>query len=250
MLTVFINPAAVQKAVDALAAALASAQAALHASVSATVALGAAPPAGGGSVALQDPAFEGYGDLRRLFSLSGAVQGPLERELARQFRLTAAVRNTPGAGEVVGPGSPALQPCRASIAVPAVRSVRILLTPQGAAFENPKPTTLDVAASQFDAPARLCVSTAFGENRTVVLAFDPFGRTTKLTWSADARLANAVGAAATSAPDAAALITDVRGARLARDKDDTARLAAENALRIARTCRAALDAGAVVCPSK
>jgi hypothetical protein len=93
----------------------------------------------------------------------------------------------------------------------------------------------------------LCLSAAYGENRTVKLKYDKFGQVNSFDWSSDATAATATSAIAGSAQDAATLVKSIHDRDLTADKSELDRLTTEQALKKARACQDALDAGGT-CP--
>lgn len=94
----------------------------------------------------------------------------------------------------------------------------------------------------------LCLSAAFGENRTVKMTYTKFGQVKSFDWSSDATDANVANALAGAAPDAASFVKSVHDRDLIADKAELDRLTTEKALKAARACKVAMDAGATSCP--
>jgi len=160
---------------------------------------------------------------------------------------TSAVARSPNVSEA------GLNDCSVWMYVPQASPLSVLLKPNGPMFDKtiltkPEALTFPLVAAQLNGPAKLCLSAGFGENRTIALKFDKFGRTTEFTWSADARSANVANALAGAAPDIKSTISTVQGASLASDKVALDKLTTAEALRKARACAALIEQGAASCP--
>jgi hypothetical protein len=145
-----------------------------------------------------------------------------------------------------------LATCEQWMLIPPARPVKVVLVPSGeivvGALETGEKTiAATVPAAQLGDAAKLYLSATFGENRTVGLKFDKFGRRTEFVWSAEATAANATSALTGVAADASKIVTTLEGRSLAADKLELNRLTTEQNLRKARACQALLDAGATSC---
>jgi hypothetical protein len=137
--------------------------------------------------------------------------------------------------------------CGLSLSVPQTRVVRVDLKSNIPTFVELK-AKADLAISQWNDPAQLCLDVGFGESRSVSLAFDKFGQTKELSWATEARAANVAGALAGIAPDAVALRTALQGpSALADQKAEIDELETQQKLNKLRACRAILDAGGFNC---
>lgn len=138
--------------------------------------------------------------------------------------------------------------CEQAIVLPNAQPVTLMLTPRGSRFKaNQKAVSKAFYASQFAQNRELCITAGFGENRTVALKLDKFGRTTEFDWTSDARAANITSALSGAAPDVASTYKTLHDWGLAKKKSELDELATEQSLRKARLCQATLDAGGTSC---
>lgn len=167
------------------------------------------------------------------------------------FTVTASLkRDAPPSNALSNVSDNSLKACRQSILLPNAGTSTITATPTGSIFKTRKVETVSksLPTSQLYPDRTLCLSTRFGENRTVSLKLDKFGRVTEFMWVSDAQLANITAAVAGVAPDASATYEGIRDIGVARDKAELTRLQTEQSLRKARQCQAILDAGGTQCP--
>ena len=141
--------------------------------------------------------------------------------------------------------------CSLWVNVPAPLPVTLVVTPQGHLFgdapNDGRATVQPVMAAQLSDPATVCLSAAFGENRSVGLKFDKFGTTTEMAWASDARGGNIAAAIGGSAGDAFGIATTLRGSSLADEKRQLDVLQTSQGLRKAQACQELLDQGATKC---
>ncbi|MDB5576622.1 MAG: hypothetical protein JWR80_1798 [Bradyrhizobium sp.] len=171
------------------------------------------------------------------------------------FANLTEVAMTPAVARAPGKSDASLNDCSVWMYVPQASPLRVALKPNGPMFDKnilakPDALTFPFVAAQLNGPAKLCLSVGFGENRTIALKFDKFGRTTEFTWNSDARAANVANALAGAAPDIKSAISTVQGASLASDKVALDKLTTAEALRKARACAALIEQGAASCPKE
>lgn len=155
------------------------------------------------------------------------------------------------AGDALSSGNPhGTRDCTMSMKVPSQDRMRFEVLPTGVMITpvHPGENIEAVIPTSMPAGEPLCLSTVFGENRTVGLKFDKFGQVQEFSWSSDATAANVTSAMAGSMPDATGLLKSLHDRDLAADKAELDRLITEQSLRKARACQVALDAGATSCP--
>jgi hypothetical protein len=246
--------AAAQKQVDALAAMVATAQAALHQDVTATIKL---EEVGADEQHPYVVAFD-RAALSQLFDaayfnphMKKNTPPGMNDDSIKLLEVDASiVWPVTSSDSVEGEKPSPPNACSQSIVLPAAKALKLVLTPKGSLINGK--TNHEVSqimyASQLGTNRTLCISAGFGENRTVGLKFDKFGRATEFSWSADARAANITSALAGAAPDASTVATKVRDLDLTREKSDLDKLTTGNSLQMARQCQAILDAGGTTCP--
>ena len=143
-----------------------------------------------------------------------------------------------------------LRACGLKMWVPTSIAVNITVTGTGRAFGGAigkleKSQRLPV--SQWSDPADLCLDAGFGEDRTVNLSFDRFGRTTSLTWSSEASGETISGAVAGMAPDIASIAGTLHPTTVAQQKAEIEALQTQQQVNQLRACKAILDAGGYDC---
>ncbi|MGK2908713.1 MAG: hypothetical protein ACSLE1_02770 [Sphingobium sp.] len=247
------DPEGDQKKINAFAALLAAAKGALHADLTGIVKIDATMSGAAQAKTVEfdwKPAAE---------LLETAYVGPgnkptvagVDDKGAAAFQVTAFYTALADPSSALGGESrTSSEPCKQWVTVPASQYVKLTLLRPGTivkgTIETP-PIEQTIPVSQLASDAQLCLSAAFGENRTVGLKFDKFGRTAEFSWSADARAANVTSALAGMAPDAAGIVSTLHGRDLAADKRELDELTTSQSLRKARACQAQLDAGADKC---
>lgn len=251
------DPAAVQKKIDPLAAQLVAAKAALHVDLTAKLTLEKTLLGAAGTKpldiktdaldALFDTAFVGPG-------ASTTPQHGLADDAKGGFAVSAFYVELPAPAKGLVQGTPPkLEPCDQYLVVPTTHYVQVTLDHSGAMIrgkdDGAKPVIQVIPANQLSNPSQLCLTARFGENRSVNLKFDAYGRTTEFAWTADARAANVAGALSGSASDLSTTVTTLQGLSLAADKKELDKLTTEQSLKKAKACQALLDAGATSCPS-
>jgi hypothetical protein len=251
------EPAKVQKQIDALAAQLVAVKATLHRDLIAKVKLDTSydkTTAPAGKPVEFDP--KQLGELLNVTVIGpGSTTKPMDKSSASPIEVKAYYTRNNLESPLGGTAADTPMTCGQWMMVPASTPISFVLNPTGMLLQGDPSTPADerlvktnMTASQLENPAKLCLSAAFGENRTIGLKFDKFGRTTEFSWSADARAANIAGGLAGAAPDAAATVTGLRGSSLAADKRELDQLTTQQALKKARDCQDLLDAGASSCP--
>lgn len=146
--------------------------------------------------------------------------------------------------------------CGQSITVPAVETVRATVSTTGSKLiEGPDKARAALHEDQTFAlaqwkpeGAQLCIDAGFGENRTINVAYDGFGRTTSLEWTSDATAENVTSAIAGYAPDINTIGSMNKGATLAHQNAEIDRLKTQQSLNQWRACQEILDAGGYTCP--
>ncbi len=170
------------------------------------------------------------------------------------FANLTEVATAPAVARAPGKSDASLNDCSVWMYVPQATPVSVALKPNGPMFDKknlkPEALTFPLVAAQLNGPAKLCLSVGFGENRTIALKFDKFGRTTEFTWTSDARAANVANALAGAAPDIKSTVSTIQGASLASDKLALDKLNTAEALRKARACAALIEQGAASCPKE
>jgi hypothetical protein len=224
------NPVAARKNIDAVAAMLVSARSMLHQDVAVTVQPEAIPAVGQYPLVL---------DLDR--DALGQIFDHVDDDSVRALNVYA------WATEIADPTNtfPAkpTSSCEQAIVLPYAKPVKITLWPAGDLFAAHTEVSQTIYASQLGGTRDLCISAGFGENRTVSLKMDKFGRVSEFTWNSDARGANITGALAGAAPDVASAVTAIRDRKVNKEKQELDRINTEIQLRQARECLAKLQAG-------
>lgn len=149
-------------------------------------------------------------------------------------------------------GATFLSGCGHSIPLPKAETVKLLVTPAPRSLLS-IPGVSDgakvvAAVAQWQAPAQLCTDVGFGENRSIALSYDAFGRTTGLEWSSDAQAANITSALAGASADTASLVSTLKGASLAKQKAEIDQLSTQQSLNQWRACKEILAQGGYSCP--
>ena len=141
--------------------------------------------------------------------------------------------------------------CSLWVKVPAPLPLNLIVDPVGPLYGdtplNKRATVQPVVAAQLRDPGTVCLSSGFGENRTVGLKFDKFGGTTEMAWASDARAANIASSLGGISGDAFGIASTISGRKLADEKAELDQLNTSQALRKARACQELLDAGATKC---
>ncbi|MCR5878924.1 hypothetical protein [Phenylobacterium sp. J367] len=169
---------------------------------------------------------------------------------ASQFAVMWTARLAQPASEtpITGAKPKSLRACGLALAVPKTGAVGIRLDATGPGYakvDGKAPSTdLALDAAQVATPAQLCIDAGFGENRTIDLAWDDFGRLKSYNWSHQAQAETVSGMVAGAAPNVATLWDTLDGkTQLEQDKAELDRLNTEAALAKARACKAVRDAG-------
>lgn len=172
----------------------------------------------------------------------------ITKESVKLFNASASLESDTSPSNAVNiEKESSLKKCEQAIVLPNARTRTLVVETTGSLFEKKK-LHKSLPVSQLNPNSSLCLSTTFGENRTISLKMDKFGRVTELIWVSDAQLANITSAIAGTAPDVGTTYEGVRDLGVARDKLELTRLQTEQSLRKARQCQAILDAGGTQCP--
>jgi hypothetical protein len=168
----------------------------------------------------------------------------IPRYFGLQWTATAAAANI----LALAPASDKkLRACKLSVELPQTQSVTLTVSGIG---ESLRSLTAEEAlpVAQWLAPAKLCLDVGFGESRTVVLAFDSYGRTKDMNWSTEATAATVSTAFGGSIDSVAGLVTTLRGpSDLAKQKAQIDDLETQLKLNQLLACRAVIDAGGFDC---
>lgn len=151
--------------------------------------------------------------------------------------------------EVTRAGLNASAGCRLELLVPAPTPVVFTIQGAGAAKGMADVSATKVfPVAQVNMPAPLCLDVGLFEKRGVELAFDKFGRTTKLHWTSDATAANATAAIAGVAPDVRSLLAKTpQPTDVDRQKAEIERLKTLQEYNQLKACEAVLAAGGSDC---
>ena len=150
-------------------------------------------------------------------------------------------------------GSEPSRECGLAVTVPNVAVANVTVLPTGKAL---KPVIDKDGASeafpvaQWNPPNKLCIDVGVGESRSVVLAFDKYGRTKDFHWSTEATAATVSGAVSGAAGDFATLVKTARGpSELDRQKAQIEALETQKKLNELIACQAIIEAGGFKCDS-
>ena len=125
----------------------------------------------------------------------------------------------------------------------------ISLSLSGTAFQTKTGPVETFYATQIESPATLCLDVGFGENRTVALKFDSFGRTTSFGWNSEATGEEISGAVAGYASSLTGIAASLGGpSKLDDQKQEIDQLNTQLTLNQLRKCEAIIDAGGFTCP--
>ena len=98
-------------------------------------------------------------------------------------------------------------------------------------------------------PTELCIDVRFGEDRTVNLAFDEYGRKKSMTWGSTARADTVMSSLAGYATTASGLVDTLGGqSDLERKTSEVTRLTTEQSYNRLKACEAIIEAGGYTCP--
>ena len=224
------NSVTIQQEIDAVAAMLASARAEVHVEVTAKVQPEKVPSSGEYTLDLDRDA------LSKVFT-------PVDDETVKDLKVVASIERVSPTKVPTAKAGAGQNACDQSIPLPDAQPIKLIVKPKGTAFINPSDVsqTQTLYVSQLSDPVPLCISAGFGENRTVSLTLDKFGRVTQFTWNSDATVANVSSAFAGASSDIATLLT-LDPAAL-RTKAELDRVSNENQLIQALQCSAKLKAG-------
>lgn len=171
----------------------------------------------------------------------------------QQFALAWTAAQAPAAIRQHASETRDLRDCDFNIAIPDPTEYRISVTNFGTNLAGLRPAIINVPVGQWrsdETPYELCLDAGFGENRTVNLAFDEFGRTAKFTWNSDARVESVTAGLAGAVTAANSVADGFDGSnQLERDKAEIEELTTQRTLNQLRACQAILDAGGFTCPT-
>lgn len=242
-----------QKRIDALAAQLVAAKAALHVETTAKLKLETtmsgtanAKPLEFDLTPLKDVFTTGFVGTNPKQSIPGIDNSAKPGLLVKAYYVPVELKNGLNGGNTSG-----VETCKMTITVPATQNVKVMLDHSGSIVRgNGAEVSQLLPASQLGTDGLLCLSAGFGENRTLGLKFDKYGRTSEFSYSAESRATTVAGALAGAAPDASTFVKTLQGRKLADDKAELDRLTTEQSLAKARACQQLLDAGASSCPKE
>lgn len=138
--------------------------------------------------------------------------------------------------------------CGLSVRVPQVRPVEVAVAAAPRSNLGSLTAKEVMPVAQWSDPASLCVDVGFGESRSVVLAFDKYGRTKDFNWSSEATGAVVSGAIAGSSADITAFANASRGhSELERRKAKIDELETQKKLNELLACQTVIDAGGFAC---
>lgn len=244
-----------QKNIDARALKIASLKTSLHAVLNADIKLEDKQlRTGGYQVSWDIKEIKKYFDVDYVGPGAAPPQDQRDSDILRFFETTATISEASALPATLDNTSKQLAECKQSILIPNAKPISLGLTATGKLFSPivgapPKTSSQIIYAAQLSEPTTLCLSTRFGESRTVNLKFDKFGRTSEFTWNAESKVANSLSAVAGYSTDTTASVKAFRGADLAKDKIELDELTTKRALQKAKICDAVIEAGGTTCPN-
>jgi len=144
----------------------------------------------------------------------------------------------------VGVRNKKLRKCKLHLTTPKVSYFKIKVSGAKKTVISDLEKEAALPIAQWATANSLCVDVGFGENRSIGLTFDKFGRTTEYAWSSDATAETVSAALAGAAPDISSLTKTIRGGtELDAQKAEIDELETEAKLEKLRACKAIRESG-------